>query len=72
MKLNSLTLIIGCLFVISGQNMPRLNYPAAPKSGQADVYHGVRVADPYRGLENADAPETRKSLTSIESGLIPP
>jgi prolyl oligopeptidase len=60
MKLNPLILITGCLFVISGQNMPRLNYPAARKSGQTDVYHEVQIADPYRGLENADAPETRK------------
>jgi prolyl oligopeptidase len=60
MKPNSLILITGCLLVVSGQNMPRLKYPPAPKSGQVDVYHGVRIADPYRGLENADAPETRK------------
>ena len=28
----------------------RLTYPAAPKSDQSDDLHGVRVADPYRGL----------------------
>src|ERR1035437_5787416 len=60
MKLNPLILITGCLFVISGQNRPRFNYPAAQKSGQTDVYHEVQIADPYRGLEIADAPETRK------------
>jgi prolyl oligopeptidase len=60
MKLNPLILITGCLFVMSGQNMPRLNYPVARKGGQTDVYHEVQIADPYRGLENADAPETRK------------
>lgn len=34
-------------------------YPPAPQSGQTDDYHGVQIADPYRPLEDADAPETR-------------
>lgn len=36
----------------------RLTYPRARKSDVADVYHGTRVADPYRWLEDADHPET--------------
>src|SRR5262249_54105325 len=35
-----------------------LTYPKARKSDAADDYHGVRVADPYRWLEDADAAET--------------
>lgn len=35
-------------------------YPAAPKGNQVDNYHGTAIPDPYRGLENADAPETQK------------
>ncbi len=38
----------------------RLNYPKPQKSGQTDNYFGAKVADPYRGLENADAPATKK------------
>jgi len=38
----------------------RLVYPAAPKSSQADNYFSTKVPDPYRDLENADAPATRK------------
>lgn len=36
------------------------DYPPAPKSEQTDDYHGTKVADPYRPLENADSEESRK------------
>jgi prolyl oligopeptidase len=37
----------------------RLNYPAAPTSNQVDDYHGTKVADPYRPLEDPDSAPTR-------------
>lgn len=39
---------------------PELRYPEAPARDAADTLHGVRVADPYRWLEELDAPDTRR------------
>jgi prolyl oligopeptidase len=36
-----------------------LRYPPTRSSDQVDNYHGTQVADPYRWLEDTDAPETR-------------
>jgi len=36
-----------------------LNYPVTRATNQLDTYHGVAVADPYRWLENDNAPETK-------------
>jgi prolyl oligopeptidase len=36
-----------------------LTYPDAHRGSVVDDYHGVKVADPYRGLENIDSPQTR-------------
>jgi prolyl oligopeptidase len=34
-------------------------YPEAPRSQTAEDYHGTRVSDPFRPLEDPDAPATR-------------
>jgi prolyl oligopeptidase len=39
--------------------MPRLTYPTAPTADQLDDYHGTPIADPYRPLEDGDAPAVR-------------
>jgi prolyl oligopeptidase len=41
-----------------GQQPPQSNYPAARRGDTVDDYHGTKVADPYRWLEELDSPET--------------
>jgi prolyl oligopeptidase len=45
-----------------------LVYPAAPRGSVIEDFHGTKVADPYRGLEDLDAPATRAWVTQ-ESAL---
>lgn len=37
----------------------KLRYPAARRADQVDDYHGTKIADPYRWLEDPDSDETR-------------
>ena len=54
-----------------------LQYPAARRSDVVDDYHGTRVPDPYRWLEDPDSPESQawieaeNRLTSAYLGAIP-
>ncbi len=54
-----------------------LVYPPAPRGDVVDDFHGTRVADPYRGLEELDAPATtdwvarENALTDAYIGRLP-
>jgi prolyl oligopeptidase len=39
-------------------------YPKARKTDQVDDYHGTKVYDPYRWLENPDSPESREWINA--------
>jgi prolyl oligopeptidase len=44
---------------LSAQAPTRLAYPETAKQNVADDYHGTRIADPYRWLEDPNSPETK-------------
>ncbi len=44
---------------VSQPETPKLAYPTAKKVQQVDDFFGAKVADPYRWLEDSDAPDTR-------------
>ncbi len=57
--------------------MLKPTYPTPPTADQVDDYHGTLVADPYRPLEDSDAPASRawiaaqNELTASVLGALP-
>lgn len=53
-----------CAMTTMQTNRASIDYPAAPRGDTVDLLHGQRVADPYRWLEQADAPATRDFIAA--------
>ncbi len=60
MKASLRVFLILSAFAVCGFVAEKFNYPKPPTSDQTDDYHGTKVADPYRPLEDLDAPATRQ------------
>ena len=49
---------LGLIALAASISAQTLSYPPTRKVDQQDIYHGQRVADPYRWLEDDNSPET--------------
>jgi prolyl oligopeptidase len=59
LKFSLLTLSLAATLGIGSDAQSRMTYPQAKKVDQVDDYHGVKVADPYRWLEDPDSADSR-------------
>jgi prolyl oligopeptidase len=51
-------LCMAALLAGDAPSFTKLDYPKAKRVDQVDDYHGTKVADPYRWLEDTDSPDT--------------
>lgn len=51
-------LLMAVLFVSIKAQEQKINYPSAKKVDQVDNYHGTKIADPYRWMEDVNSKET--------------
>jgi len=57
--------------VLATAQQPPLAYPVTKKIDQVDTYHGTKVADPYRWLEDDNAPATAEWVAAENKVTFP-
>ena len=61
----------GAALLVSAAAAQQLQYPTTTKIDHADTYHGTRVPDPYRWLEDDTSPETAKWVEAQNKVTFP-
>jgi prolyl oligopeptidase len=59
MSFRTLSILVVLMSVTSAAQQGPYKYPQAKKVNQVDDFFGTKIADPYRWLEDSDAPDTR-------------
>ena len=70
MKLSTLLVLVAILTVTLAAQQGPYKYPAAKKVDQVDDFFGTKVADPYRWLEDSDAPRHARLDRRREQGHL--
>jgi prolyl oligopeptidase len=60
----TLGVVAGCATVAPAVSGAGLKYPSTRTVDQVDTYHGTRVADPYRWLEDDNSADTKAWVTA--------
>ena len=61
----ALALLVLVAGTVRAQDAAPIRYPATPADSTVTDYHGTRIADPYRWLEDAGSAETIPSLRRV-------
>ena len=64
-----LFLFLFSLVITSVPAQSRLDYPKPRKAAQVDDFHGTKVSDPYRWMEDAPLNDDTKAWIEAENNL---